>query len=138
VRRSDRVMQEYPGVWRALRLLGRGLCLRCPRCNARTLFRSWFMMHERCAVCQLRFEREQGYFLGAMYVNYGFTVAIVISGYFLLEWLTDVSLALQLGLWGGVSIVCPLVLFRHARGLWLGFDYIFNPAAEDPPEDDME
>jgi uncharacterized protein (DUF983 family) len=95
-------------------------------------------MYDRCAVCHLRFEREQGYFLGAMYVNYGFTVAIVLSGYFLLEWLTDVSLAVQLGLWGSVSMVCPLLLFRPARGLWLSFDYIFNPAEDGPRQDEME
>ena len=53
-------------VARAVRLLVGGLCLRCPRCGARSLFRTWFAMHERCAVCQLRFEREQGYFLEAV------------------------------------------------------------------------
>ena len=61
-------MQEKRGIPRALALLWRGMCLRCPRCGARTLFRTWFAMHERCAVCGLRFEREQGYFLGAMYI----------------------------------------------------------------------
>ena len=84
-------------------------------------------MHQRCASCDLQFEREQGYFLGAMYMNYAFTVAIAVSGYFILEWLTNVSLTQQLIIWGSVSILTPLALFRHARGLWLSFDYIFNP-----------
>ena len=54
-------MQKQRGLPRALALLWRGVCLRCPRCGARSLFRAWFAMHERCAVCGLRFEREQGY-----------------------------------------------------------------------------
>ena len=84
-------------------------------------------MHQRCALCHLRFEREQGYFIGAMYMNYAFTVTITVVGYFVLESLTHITLTQQLVLWGSVSILTPLVLFRHARGLWLSFDYIFNP-----------
>jgi uncharacterized protein (DUF983 family) len=119
---------------RAIILLSRGLRLRCPRCGARTLFKRWLTMHQHCASCHLRFEREQGYFIGAMYMNYALTVVITVSGYFALEWLTNVSLAQQLTLWGSVSILTPLALFRHARGLWLSFDYIFNPVDDSPTD----
>jgi hypothetical protein len=37
-------------------------------------------MHEYCPVCGLKFEREEGYFLGAMYISYGlalFTIVIL-------------------------------------------------------------
>ncbi|MGQ4809313.1 hypothetical protein NKDENANG_02729 [Candidatus Entotheonellaceae bacterium PAL068K] len=95
-------------------------------------------MHKRCASCGLQFEREQGYFLGAMYVNYAFTVAVVISGYFFLEAWTEMTLAQQLTLWGSVSLLCPLLLFRQARGLWLSFDYIFHPVPDAPPGSDEE
>lgn len=78
---------------RALVLLWRGWRLQCPRCGARTLLRTWLHMYERCTACDLRFEREQGYFVGAMYVNYAVTVAIVVSGYFLLAAWTTMSLA---------------------------------------------
>jgi uncharacterized protein (DUF983 family) len=84
-------------------------------------------MYERCAVCQLRFEREQGYFVGAMYINYGVTVVLILLGYFALEWQARVSLAQQLILWCSFAIVFPLVFFRYSRSLWLGFDYFFNP-----------
>ena len=73
-------MQQQRGIPRALALLWRGACLRCPRCGARSLFRTWFAMYERCAVCGLRFEREQGYFLGAMYINYGVSVVLALLG----------------------------------------------------------
>jgi hypothetical protein len=53
-------------------------------------------MYERCAACHLKFEREQGYFLGAMYINYAMTVGIVLVGYFVLEWVTDIPLAYHL------------------------------------------
>jgi uncharacterized protein (DUF983 family) len=119
---------------RAITLLNRGLRLRCPRCGAGALFQGWLKMHQHCASCHLQFEREQGYFIGAMYMNYAFTVAITVSGYFVLEWLTNISLAQQLALWGSVSILAPLALFRHARGLWLSFDYMFNPVDDSPTD----
>ncbi len=117
-------------VARAMRLLVWGLCLRCPRCGARSLFRTWFTMHERCAVCQLRFEREQGYFLGAMYINYGVTVVLALIGSFALEWWTHPSLAQQLLLWIGFCALFPVLFFRYSRGLWLAFDHIFDPVEE--------
>ena len=118
-------------VARAVRLLARGLCLCCPRCGAHSLFRTWFAMYERCAVCQLRFEREQGYFLGAMYINYGVTVVLALIGSFTLEYWVGLSLTQQLVLWVGFCSFFPVVFFRHSRGLWLAFDYIFDPVADE-------
>ena len=46
----------------------RGACLRCPPPSV-VAFRTVSAMHERCTICGLRFEREQGYFLGVMYIN---------------------------------------------------------------------
>ena len=119
-----------PRVARAVRLLVWGLCLRCPRCGAHSLFRTWFTMYERCAVCQLRFEREQGYFLGAMYINYGVSVVLALIGSFALEWWTHPSLTQQLLLWIGFCVFFPVLFFRHSRGLWLAFDHIFDPVEE--------
>ncbi len=118
-------------VARAARLLVWGLCLRCPRCGARSLFRTWFTMYESCFVCQLRFEREQGYFLGAMYINYGVTVVLALIGSFVLEWWTTVSLAQQLLLWVGFGGLFPLLFFRYSRALWLAVDHIFDPVEDE-------
>ena len=122
-------------VARAVRLLARGLCLRCPRCGARALCRTWFTMHERCCACQLRFEREQGYFLGAMYINYGVSVGLALIGSFALERWVGMSLTQQLILWVGFCSLFPVVFYRHSRGLWLGLDHIFDPVEDERPRD---
>jgi hypothetical protein len=36
-------------------------------------------MHACCPVCGLHFEREEGYFLGAMYISYGMSATILIA-----------------------------------------------------------
>ena len=52
-------MEDYPvpspglAVWRGLRR-------RCPRCGQGAMFRRWFTMHQRCATCDLEFEKSQG------------------------------------------------------------------------------
>ena len=71
---TGRVAEVRDG--RSALLLGRALRLRCPRCGETPLFTGWFAMPPRCAFCGIRFERAQGYFVGAIYVNYGVTVLI--------------------------------------------------------------
>jgi uncharacterized protein (DUF983 family) len=90
-------------------------------------FRGLFKMGERCSRCGFRFEREQGYFVGAIYINYAATVAIAMPGYFVLDYLAGLSLAMQLIFWGGFTVVFPLVFFRHSRSLWLAIVELLSP-----------
>ena len=108
-------------------LLGRGLRLRCPRCGESRLFTGWFAMLPRCGFCGLRFERAQGYFVGAIYVNYGVTVLIAMAGYFVLWNTTTISTAGQLALWVPFVVLFPLWFFRYSRSLWLALEYLLNP-----------
>src|SRR4029434_2254089 len=130
----DALMQEKRGIPRALTLLWRGVCLCWSRCGGRSLFLRCVAMHERCTVLCLRFEREQGYFLGAMYINYGVTVVLALLGSFALEYWTRPSLTQQLVLWIGFCTVFPVLFFRHSRGMWLGFDFIFDPDMAEEPQ----
>jgi uncharacterized protein (DUF983 family) len=104
-----------------------GLLLRCPRCGAGPLFQGFFTMHPQCLNCALKFEREQGYFVGAIYLNYAATVLIALPGYFVLDVYAGLSLAQQLVLWVSFAVLFPLFFFRYSRSLWLSLDYFFNP-----------
>ena len=115
------------GLQRIGEILGRGVRLRCPRCGAAPLFRGRFAMFSHCLACDLQFEREQGYFVGAIYVNYGVTAVIAIVGYYAFDQLIGMSLIQHLVLWCAFAVMFPLFFFRYARSLWLSFDYIFNP-----------
>lgn len=112
---------------RLWRLAKSALLLRCPRCFGGPVFRGLFKMEERCSRCGFRFEREQGYFVGAIYINYAATVAIAMPGYFVLDYLAEPSLATQLIFWGGFVAVFPLVFFRHSRSLWLAIGELLSP-----------
>lgn len=64
---------------------------KCPQCHKGKLFtHPWWnifkfdKMYEHCSECGLRYEREPGFFYGAMYVSYAFTVGIMLVGGFVI------------------------------------------------------
>lgn len=109
---------------RALRC---GFLLKCPKCERGQLFHKRFSMLTQCPECGMKFEREHGYFVGAMYLNYGATVCIAFPGYFLFEAFTAIPFAFNLGGWGLFSALFPIFFYRYSRSLWLSFDHMFNP-----------
>jgi uncharacterized protein (DUF983 family) len=85
-------------------------------------------MYANCLHCNLQFEREQGYFVGAIYVNYAATVAIAIAGFFVLDTYTNLTIHQQLAIWVPFTVIFPLLFFHHARSIWLVIDHLLNPA----------
>lgn len=102
----------------------RALRLRCPRCGQVPLYRGWFAMDEHCRVCLFRYEAEQGYFVGAIYLNYAATVAVAVGGVLLVDNVIGLTLAQQLVVGIAVGLLAPLLFFRHARSAWLALGYL--------------
>lgn len=84
-------------------------------------------MYDRCPACHLAYQRESGFYLGAIYVNYGVTAAIGAIAYPVLllgGWLSrDRTLAVVLTF----VVLFPIWFFRYARSLWLAFDQWIDP-----------
>ena len=108
-------------------MIGKGLRLKCPRCGIGSLYLRPFRMHFNCGHCDLKFEREQGYFVGAIYINYAATVAIAVPGFFILDTFTHMTIDQQLILWVPFAVIFPLLFFHHSRSIWLVLDHLFNP-----------
>jgi uncharacterized protein (DUF983 family) len=87
-------------------------------------------MHEHCAACDLRYEREQGYFVGAIYINYAVTVAVAAGSVLVLDWTIGLTLTEELAIGIALGALVPLVFFRYARSLWLSLDYLLTVADE--------
>ncbi len=85
-----------------------------------------------CPVCRLRLEREPGYFVGAIYINYAVTVFVALTGSFVLESWFGVSVTMQLAVWLPFVVIFPIVFFRYSKSLWLSFEYFVNPDAPPP------
>ena len=113
---------------RVLQLVDNGLRLKCPRCGVGSLYEKPFRMYPNCPHCGLKFEKEQGYFVGAIYVNYAATVLLAVPGFFVLDAFTNITINRQLSIWIPFSIIFPLLFFHHSRSLWLALDHLLNPA----------
>jgi len=104
---------------------------RCPRCRSGNIFRkSLFLfpgMHERCPACDLKFEREPGYFLGAMYIGYGLALVTIAILSLLLWWFFRWQI--QNAVIGGVVLFLPFAPFLTvmARVLWIYLDQSIDP-----------
>ena len=90
-------------------------------------------MHEECLACALPFARAQGYFVGAIYVNYAATALLLVAAFVLFQRFPGIPVFVQLGLGGVIAVLVPLCFFRHSRSLWMSLDHIVNPAEEPPP-----
>lgn len=119
-------MESERPASRIARAFGRAIRLRCPRCGETPLFRGWFRMAESCALCGLRFERAQGYFVGAIYINYAVTTLIAVGGFFLLWGQFGFSTRAQLLVLVPIVVVFPLWFFRYSRSFWLALEWSLN------------
>jgi uncharacterized protein (DUF983 family) len=115
-----------PGSHGVFKRLWAALLLRCPRCCKGAVWGAPFRMNDACPVCGLTFEREPGYFVGAMYASY-------FIGIF-------ATLPIWLGmLFAGAGLVPILIVafilvlaimpisFHYSRVFWMHIDCYFNP-----------
>jgi hypothetical protein len=107
--------------------LARGARLCCPVCGRARVFQSPFRVRPHCPACGALFQREEGFFVGAIMVN-------VVT--------TEAAVMLTAGLWllasagggdGGttlltllfaVALLFPVAFYHHAWSLWLAADHL--------------
>ena len=84
-------------------------------------------MYEHCPVCNLKYEREPGYFLGAMYFSYVLSIppalAIVLLMWRFTHWPFNTVMVCSFVAW------LPFVpaVTRWARVVWMYVDRHFDP-----------
>jgi uncharacterized protein (DUF983 family) len=105
------------------------LRLRCPRCFRGKVFKGSFAMNDPCPVCGLILQREEGYFLGAMYVSYIFASVILVPLYLAGQALWP-SLSPYLLMTAVTILYLPLVpaVFRYSRIIWMHFERSMCPS----------
>jgi len=119
---------------RAKLLIRRGVKLRCPECGLGNLYRAPFRMRSRCEFCDLVYEREQGYFVGAIYVNVIVTESLLLGSLLIYVLLArDISETI-IAILIVLAMILPLAFFHHSRSLWMSIDHILNPERRNSKE----
>ena len=110
------------GLWSAVRA-------NCPVCGEKKIWKSFGQTHEVCPQCGLRYERESGYWVGALIVAIAIMMAlffIIFVGGMLLTW-PDVPWALLLLVTIGMMALAPVVLYPQSKTIWVWLDLKFSP-----------
>lgn len=109
---------------------------RCPQCRQSRMFVygayhfKFLNMYKTCSHCSLQYEREPGFFYGAMYISYGFSVGILLVTSALVYLIgSNPSINVYITSVIIMSVVLFPVNFRFARVLFL---HIFSGMKYDP------
>lgn len=117
-----------------------GILGRCPECGRTSMFESYYGLHERCEVCDTRFESNSGEWLGGTAFGYliGALVALALTFVEML-WgpleALGLSLAWTMGVIAAISVLATVVGYRPAKAMWFGLVYEmgFMARGDDPP-----
>jgi uncharacterized protein (DUF983 family) len=111
-------------------------------CGEDRVFEGLWRMRHHCHACRYVYDREPGYFLGAIYVNYGVTCVLALTLFYSLKDAVDWPLSTHLAVFVPFAVVFPLLFFRYSRLLWMSIDVWcsvpsakedFLPPPGDPP-----
>jgi uncharacterized protein (DUF983 family) len=93
------------------------------------MFRRWVVMNEICSSCGLRFEREEGYWLGAVAINTVVTIgafAATLVVWAVLAWPDPPWTAITI-VGVAVSALTPIVFHPWSRALWMALEGSAHP-----------
>ena len=117
-------------------LAGALLSGKCPRCRQGDMFAypvtnlsKFNKMNEACPHCHVRLEPEPGFYQGAMYVGYAFTLAVTLIVGLILYFLGDPSEWVYIGTVIGIMLVLVPLNYRFSRIVYL---YTFGGIRYDP------
>ena len=112
-----------------MRMIGRALLLRCPRCSSSGMFEHWLKARKQCPRCEVRLDRgEKDHWLGAYAVNLVASeliwalsmVAVLIATWPDVPW-TFLE-------YGGalLMVAAPFFFYPFSRMIWLAADLAFR------------
>jgi uncharacterized protein (DUF983 family) len=118
-------------------IVWRGLTLRCPNCGGNGVFRGLFHVNERCTRCGFLVQREEGFFLGAMALNYA-AAAFPLVPIFVLVFMEKISVPLALAVCIGWGLIVPVAFYQMSRSLWMMMVYLAIPQRLPANQSDAE
>lgn len=105
---------------------------RCPRCGEGRVLKDVYSREQSCSVCKLEYNRENGFFLGGVPVNY-----VLICTFWIVPWLAayffdlaPVILVVVMSILGAVAFT--YLGYAYCQCLWLGIYFCF--AEHEMPE----
>lgn len=111
-----------------LNLLGN----KCPKCYQGKVFKNGLLnfglgfpaMHKNCSNCEFKFEKEPGFFFGAMFINYAIGCTEALITYFITAPFFNKTFDLRIfPIIGGIILILSIFNIKLSRLIWI---YIFK------------
>jgi uncharacterized protein (DUF983 family) len=106
------------------RVMLTGMLLRCPHCKQPGIAAGLFKINKTCPHCGVRFERQSGESVGAMYFNLGIAELTSLGGFFIASAVFNPPFLPHALFWVTYNILFCILFYRHSRGLWIGINYL--------------
>lgn len=109
----------------------------CPRCHEGPFFVSHPYdlkhageLHKKCPVCDLRYEKEPGFFWGALFVSYAQTIAFSLLVFGAVwQLLPDLRYLWMASIVVGATVIAAPYLYALSKIIWANLFFHFDPNA---------
>jgi uncharacterized protein (DUF983 family) len=112
--------------------LSRCLRLRCPACGRASIVKRPFKIKDQCSSCAVMFNREEGFFVGAILVNVATTELAILSVYLICLPIISNNIQLVLTILFIVALAFPVAFYHHSWSVWLSFDHLVESLPKPP------
>lgn len=104
---------------------------KCPNCKKGKMFNqlgNLFLfrvpkMNANCSECNFKFEKETGFFFGAMFVSYALVVAELVASVVIFKFILDFSYLNVVFLSILTAVLLSIINFRISRSIWVYMFY---------------
>ncbi|MBD0369788.1 MAG: DUF983 domain-containing protein [Pyrinomonadaceae bacterium] len=103
----------------------RCLRLRCPVCGDSLIIQSPFKIRHHCPRCNALYQREDGFFVGAITINVVTTELIILVLYLACLFLLS-SFQMILVILFVVGLLFPVAFYHHSWSIWLSLDHLIE------------
>jgi uncharacterized protein (DUF983 family) len=103
----------------------RCLRLRCPVCGDSLIIQSPFKIRHHCPKCSALYQREEGFFVGALTINVVTTELIILVLYLACIFLVN-SYQLILVILFIAGLLFPVAFYHHSWSIWLSLDHLIE------------
>jgi len=107
---------------------------KCPRCHEGEFFKHKVTLnpskitklHTNCPKCDLKYMMEPSFFFGAMYVNYGLSVALFVGIFIIAKMIFGLSILQSFIAIVVISLLLTPFTLRLSRIIWINIFVSYN------------
>ena len=100
--------------------------LRCPVCGRASIVQKLFRIRHHCPNSRALFQREEGFFVGALSINVVTTELVVLAGYMFCQLVLNLRDQLLWPATFAVALLFPIAFYHHSWSLWLSLDHLLE------------